>query len=143
MATLAYNTINTLNLANYITYEYGFGRKPKLLLDLETNPYIIVSGIFKDYSMWLNKRLQYCHKLFQDLRSKKLAMINNDRSFFQYNSRDLVYIMSLLTSQLRTSSRNVDIKYVGPLVIYKKIDPHNCVHMMLGGKILRGLFEHK
>ena len=70
-------------------------------------------------------------------------MINKDRNFFQYNSGDLVYITSLLTSQLRTSSRSIGIKYIGPLVIYKIIDPHNYLLMMSDGKILRGLFEHE
>ena len=40
-------------------------------------------------------------------------------------------------------SRKVKIKYVGPVVIYKIIYPHNYLIMMLDGKILRGLFEHK
>ena len=68
-------------------------------------------------------------------------MINKNYEDFQYTSGDLVYIMSPLTSQLRTSSRKVTIKYVGPLVIYKIVDPHNYLLMTLGGKILRGLFE--
>ena len=63
-------------------------------------------------------------------------------AFFQYNSRDLVYIISLLTSQLHTASQKVSIKYVGPVVIYKIIDPHNYLLMMLDGRILRGLFEN-
>ena len=50
-------------------------------------------------------------------------MINKDSDFFQYNSGDLVYIMSPLTNQLKTSSRKVNIKHVGPLVVYKIIDP--------------------
>ena len=33
------------------------------------------------------------------------------------------------------------IKYVGPVVIYKIIDPHNYLLMTLEGKILRGLFK--
>ena len=70
-------------------------------------------------------------------------MINKDRNSFQYNSRDLVYIISPLTSQLSTSSRKVAIKYGGPLVGYKIIYPHNYLLMTLDGKILRGLFEHK
>ena len=70
-------------------------------------------------------------------------MINRDRTFFQYNSRDLVYIISPLTSQLHTASIKVTIKYVGPVVIYKIIYPHNYLLMTLGGKILRGLFEHE
>ena len=100
-----YSTFNTPNLANYSPHELAFGRKPKLLLNLETTPDINVSGIFKDYYSLLNKRLQYLCKLLQDFRSKRLAMINKDRNFFQYNSWDLVYIISLPTSQLRTSSK--------------------------------------
>ena len=67
-------------------------------------------------------------------------MINSDRTFFQYNSGDLVYIISPFTGQLCTTSRKVMIKYVGPVVIYKIIDPHNYLLMTLDGKILRGLF---
>ena len=62
-------------------------------------------------------------------------------SFFQYNNGDLVYIILPLTSQLHTTSRKVTIKYVGLVVIYKIIDPHNYLLMALNGKILRGLFE--
>ena len=69
--------------------------------------------------------------------------VNKDQAFFQYNSRDLVYIISPLTSQLCTASRKIMIKYVGPVVIYKIIDPHNYLLMTLDGKILRGLFEHE
>ena len=35
------------------------------------------------------------------------------------------------------------IKYVGPVIIYKMIDPHYHLLMNLDGKILRGLFECK
>ena len=134
LAILAYNTFNTPNLTNYSPYELVFGRKPKLLLDLETNPDIKVSGTFKYYYTLLNKRLQYLHKLLQDFRLERLAMIHKDRNFFQYNSGDLVYNISPLTSQLKTSSRKVAIKYISPLVAYKIIDPHNYLHMTLDGK---------
>ena len=70
-------------------------------------------------------------------------MINKNCEDFQYNSGDLVYIISPLTSQLRTSSRKVTIKYIGPLVIYKIVDSHNYLLMTLDGKILRGLFDFK
>ena len=69
--------------------------------------------------------------------------MNKDREFFQYNSRDLVYLISPLTSQLRTSSRKFGVNYVGPLVIYKIIDPHNYLLMTIEGQLMRGLFEHK
>ena len=70
-------------------------------------------------------------------------MVNKDRTFFQYNSGDLVYIISPLTSHLCTTSRKVIIKYVGPLVISKIIDAHKYLLMTLDDKILRGCFEHK
>ena len=70
-------------------------------------------------------------------------MINKGRNFFQYNSGDLVYKIPLLTSQLRTSCRKVAIKYIGPLVVYKIIDPHNYLLMTLDGNLFRCLFKHE
>ena len=137
LATFAYNTSNTPNLGNYSPYKLVFGRKPKLLLKLETTANIKVSSNFKDYYELLNKRSQYLFKLLQEFKSKRLAMINKDRTFFfQYNSRDLFYIILPLTSQLHTTLRRVMIKYVRSVVIYKIIDPHNYVLMTLDGKIL-------
>ena len=66
-------------------------------------------------------------------------MANKERSFFQYNSGDLVYIIPALVSKLCTASRKVMINYVGPIVIYKIIDPNNYLLIMLDGKILQGL----
>ena len=70
-------------------------------------------------------------------------MINNNREDFQYQGGDLVYIISPLISQLRTKSRKISVKYLGPVVIYKIIDPHNYLLMTLDGIMLRGIFEHE
>ena len=78
-----------------------------------------------------------------NFKSKRLAMINKDRGFFQYKSGDLIYIISPLTNQLSTASHKVAIKYLDPVVIYKTIDNHNYLLMTLDGKILRGLFGHE
>ena len=72
LATFAYNTFNTPNVANYNPYEFVFGRKPKFLLDLEITPDVMVPRMLKDYYTLLNKRLQYLHKLLQEFRSKRL-----------------------------------------------------------------------
>ena len=69
--------------------------------------------------------------------------MNNNRYFFQCNSGDLLYIISPLTSQMCTASRKVMIKYAGPVVIYKIINPHNYLLMTLDGKIFRRFFEHE
>ena len=70
-------------------------------------------------------------------------MINKDRKNFQHRGGGLVYIISPLTCQLWTASQKIAIKYVGWVVVYKIIDPHNYLLMTLDGKILKGIFEHK
>ena len=146
LATFANNTFATPNLGNYSPYELTFGRKPRSLLNLDSNPDIKVSGtleFMRYYYELLNKRIKYLQNILFNFKSKRLAMINKDRAFFQYKSRDLVYIISPLTSQLCTALQKVTTKYVGPIVIYKIIDPHNYLLMTLDGRILRGLFVHK
>ena len=51
LATFAYNTFNSPNLANHSPYELVFGRIPKLILDLETDPDIKIMGTYKEYYM--------------------------------------------------------------------------------------------
>ena len=134
LAMFAYNTFNTPNLGNHSPYELIFGRKLRFLLNLDSTPDIKVSGSFKEYYDLLNKRSKYLHNILLNFKSNRLVMINKDRAFFQYNSRDLVYITSPLTSQLCTASRKVTIKFIGLVVIYKIIDPHNYLLMTLDGK---------
>ena len=93
LATFDYNTFNTPNLGNYSQHELIFGRKPRSLLNLDSTPDIKVLGTFREYYDLLHKRLKYLHNLLLNFESKRLAMINKDRAFFQYNSRDLVYII--------------------------------------------------
>ena len=69
-ATLAHNTYNFPNLSNYSPYELVFGGKPKLLLDLETNPDIKVSGTYKEYYEQLEKRLRYLQKVLPDFKMR-------------------------------------------------------------------------
>ena len=104
LATFVYNTFNSQNLGNYSPFELTFGRKPKLLLNTETNPDIRVSTNFKEYYELLNKRIKYLQDLLFNFKSQRLAMINLNRENFQYKGGDLVYIISPLTSQLRTNS---------------------------------------
>ena len=90
LATFAYNMFNTPNLGNFSPYELNYGRKPRPLLNLDSNSEIKVSGMFKEYYELLNKRLIYLHVILLNFKSKRLAMINKDRAFFQYKGRDLV-----------------------------------------------------
>ena len=81
--------------------------------------------------------------MLQNFKTKCIALINKDREYFQYNPGDLVYFISPLTTQLRTNSRKVSVKYVGSLVIYRIVDPHNYLRVTIDGQLMRGLFEHE
>ena len=140
---LAYNTFNSPNLGNYSPYELTFGRKPKLLLNVNSNPDIKVSKNFKELYELLNKRIKYLQDILFNFKSWRLAMINKDRENFQYKGGDLVYIVSPLTSQLKTNSLKIAVKYVGPVAVYKIVDPINYLLMTLDGIILKVIFEHK
>ena len=41
------------------------------------------------------------------------------------------------------NSQKIAVKYIGPVVIYKIVDPHNYLLMTLDGIILKGIFEHE
>ena len=141
LAMFAYNTFNSPNLGNYSPYELTFGRKPKLLLNVNSNLYIKVSKNFKEYYDLLNKRIKYLQDILFNFKSQRLAMVNKDRENFQYKSGDLVYVISPLTGQLRINSQKIAVKHVGPVVVYKIVDPHNYLLMTLDGIILKGIFE--
>ena len=78
LATFAHYAFNFPNLANYSPYELVFRRKPKLLLDLEMDPDVRVSGTHREYLLQLRKRLEYLHKLLQEFQMKRLALLNKD-----------------------------------------------------------------
>ena len=69
-ATLALNTYNLPNLSNHSPYELVFGRKPKLLLDLETNPDIKLAATYKEYYERLEQRLKYLQKVLLDFKMR-------------------------------------------------------------------------
>ena len=143
LATFAYNIFHTPNLGHYSPYELVFGRRPKIFINIQTDLDITVSGTYKDYNTLLTKRLDYLQNMLQNFKMKCLALLNKDREYFQYNSGDLVYLISPLTTQLRTTSRKAAINYVGPLVVYKIVDSHNYLLKTIDEKVLRGLFEHE
>ena len=70
LATFAYNIFHTPNLGNYSPYELVFRRKPKLPINIGTDPDIRISGTIKDYHTLLSKRLDYLQKMLQNFKMK-------------------------------------------------------------------------
>ena len=79
LATFSYNMFNTPNLGNYSLYKLTFSRKPKALINLESNPDIKVSKTLKEYYEFLNKRTKYLQDILFNFKSKRLAMISKDK----------------------------------------------------------------
>ena len=100
---------NTPNLGNYSPYELTFGRKPKVLLNIESNPDIEVSKTFREYYELLNKRIKYLQDIVFNFKPQRLAMINKDRENFQYRGGDLVYniisILAVHSSSVQTNHK--------------------------------------
>ena len=81
-ATLAHNTYNSPNLGNYSPYELVFGRKPKLLLELETDPNIKVVVTYKEYYKKLEQRLKYLQKVLLEFKTKCLEFVEQGSRIF-------------------------------------------------------------
>ena len=69
-AMFSSNTFGRPNLNGFSPYELVFGRKPKLIINLEIDPNVKVSGTFKEYYELLSKRLEYLQKLLFDFKMK-------------------------------------------------------------------------
>ena len=70
LATFAYNTFHTPNLGNYSPYKLVFGRRPKILSNIDTDVDIKVSGTYIDYHTLLTKRLDYLQNMLQNFKIK-------------------------------------------------------------------------
>ena len=73
LATFVYNTFNTPNLGNYSPYKLTFGRKPRPLINLDTNPDIKVSGTFREYYELLNKKIKYLQNILFNFQIQKAS----------------------------------------------------------------------
>ena len=69
---------NSPNIGNYSPYELVFGRKPKMLLELETDPNIKLAVTYKEYYKKLKQRLKYLQKVLLEFKTKRLALLNKD-----------------------------------------------------------------
>ena len=94
LAMFAYNMFNTPNLGIYSPYELTFVRKPKLPLNVESNPDVQVSKNFREYYELLNKRIKYLQDILFNFKSPRLAMINKDRKLPIQGRRLSLYYFS-------------------------------------------------
>ena len=141
ISTLIYNCYNTPNLGGLSPFELVCGKKPRLIIDLETDLDIKVSRSFKEYYDCLQKRLKYLQGILIKFKSNRQAVMNKDIEPYYYQKYDLVYMINPATSLLRTESRKFAIKYGGPLVILKLLSNKQFILMTLNGRIIPRVIE--
>ena len=74
LATFAHNIFNSPNLAIHSPYKLVFERKPKLLLDLETDPDVRVSGTYREYFLQLRKKIRLLTQAFARLLDEEISL---------------------------------------------------------------------
>ena len=94
---------------------------------------MVVSGTFKDYYERLNKNLKYLGERLEKFRSTRLDILNKDRKPHSFQVGQLVYMYQARGTMVQSSSRKINTYNVGPLVIYKSIDPNQFLLMSLDG----------
>ena len=72
-------------------------------------------------------------------RLQQLDMINKDKAMTQYKPEDSVYLISLQTSLVTTSSKKFKVIYFGPLVVYKLMHKFQYILMDTEIKILNSI----
>ena len=102
---------------------------------------MVVSGTFKDYYERLNKNLKYLGERLKKFRSTRIDLLNKGRKPHSFQVGQLVYMYQARGTMVQSSSRKINTYCVGPLVIYKAIEPSQFLLMSLDGVIYPKLIE--
>ena len=140
-AMLAYNSYATPNLDNLSPFEVAMGRKAVLAPRFECKPNIPITGTHAEAHGKLQEKLQYFKKRLEEFRSNRLALMNKDRQHYGFTVGQIVYMYNPSGSQLQTSNRKIQCKFVGPLAIYKCISPNQFLLMSLDGVLYPMIVE--
>ena len=81
------------------------------------------------------------HTRLQQFRDKRQEVLNKDKELHGFTVGEIVYLHQPSSAILRTGSRKIRCKFVGPLVIYKAISPTQFLIMSLTGEIYPRLIE--
>jgi hypothetical protein len=142
LAIMSYNCFSSPNLLGHSPIELSLGRKPRIIPELEQDIDGEVSYGFKPYLSKLQEKLAYLRQRIQNFRTKRVELANQDRRDTKFTVGQLVYLYYPAGANLRTASKKICCKFIGPLVIYKAISATSFILMSLDGKIFPYLIEH-
>jgi hypothetical protein len=138
---LTYNSYTTPNLDGLSPFELAYGRKAKIVPQMEITPVAPVSGTYKEYHEKLQKKLKYLRDHLQEFREKRYEITNKDKTYHSYSVGQLVYLYHPKGALLQTGTRKIACHFIGPLVIYQAISPNQFLLMSLDGIVYPQLIE--
>ena len=77
----------------------------------------------------------------QKFRSQRLDLLNKDREYQAFEVGQVVWMYQARGSAVETGSRKIRCNYVGPLIIFKAVEPNQFLLMSLDGLIYLHLIE--
>ena len=114
---------------------------PSLYSDWKVHPHIPVTGTFAKAKQVLEQKLKYIREKLQKFRNSRLALKSKDKEFHGYTVGQIVYMYHPRSSLLQTSSKKVKCEFVGPLAIYKNVNPSQLLLLSLDGYLYPFLIE--
>jgi hypothetical protein len=140
-AMLCYNTFTSPNLDGLSPFELAFGRKAKIIPQLEVQPDTPITGTHREYHKTLQTQMIHLRNNLQKIRNDRTQILNEDKDYHFFNVGQLVYLWLPKGAILQAGSRKIACSFVGPLVVYKAISPNQFILMSLDGFIYPHLIE--
>ena len=140
-AMLCYNSYSTPNLDNYSPYELVFGHKMTLNPKMELEPQAVVNAQFHTYYEKLKKSLSYMRERLQRFRSTWTDLWNRNKVPHAFEAGQIVYLYQAKGTIVQAGSKKIACYFVGPLVIYKAVNPNQFILMSLSGQVYPHLIE--
>ena len=140
-AMASYNSYASPNLDGLCPYELVYGRKPKIIPNMEIKVSAPAPGTYRTYLRNLQKQLTVLRKHLQEFRDKRHDILNKDKELHGFTVGQIVYLYLPSGAVMQTGSRKIRCKFVGPLVIYKAISPNQFLIMSLVGEVYPRLIE--
>jgi hypothetical protein len=138
---LTHNAFATPNLGGFSPYELVFGRRAKIVPELEIVPEVPVTGTFKNYHAKLVKLLHYKHSFVHKFREQRIQLMNRGKDPSSFFAGQLVYTFEPAGAMLITGSRKIKCEWCGPLVVIMPVAPNQFILMSLDGKIYPRFIE--
>ncbi len=152
MASFCLNIFPIAHLQNLSSYEILFGRNPPAIsnLQLEVDEHQGQTFYrFTDYLDLLNERMHAMREIVKQNHNETIAKClqqhsSDSPSLKSFNEEDIVYchfLSKTIVSDLKLTSKKLQMSYVGPLYIFSKYDKFMYLLSTIDGEVIEQMFH--